>query len=164
LPDGKGEIAKSYKGAVNKQENKQKEFSSENSSLIEELEYTEPPKETFDCKAKTYAKIGLKYTAPERTLKQKEAWDTEQLAVFIKDKAKSILGIDIFLNKSKSSAHTVAIRRIINQFGLEEGKKMAGFYLNSPKCQEHGPDPSTMFSDHSINLYQASKRKIKSYR
>ena len=122
-------------------------------SLAPSLVYEEPDKDTYKTKSKIYAKLGIEYKPPKRTTAQERAWNTEQLARYLKEKVMEMHGVDVYINKTKSGKHWKAMTRIIKDFSLSECKQMIDFYLDSEKFDKFGVDPSTIFSDHSINAF-----------
>jgi len=134
-------------------EMKEIEFSNENCALS----YKEPPKDTYQDKAKTYKKLGIPYKPPKRSDKQNTAWDTELLARFVKDKAMEMHRVEVYVNKKESSKSWSALSRAIKELGIEKAKGVAEHYLQSEKYDKFGADISTMFSDHSINMFLQKK-------
>lgn len=151
-------------GSISNTDNKEDILNSNKESSLEkisDISYEEPEKETFDTKAKTYAKLGIPYKPPKRTDKQKAAWDTETLARYIKDRSMEEHRIEVYVNQTKSSQHWKSLERAVKEFGLDECKKMVDYYLTSEKMEKFGADPSVMMSNHSINEYLRSKNKTK---
>jgi len=135
-----------------------KQLLSKSSSKINQSKGKESKgKDTYQDKAKTYKKLGIPYKPPKRSDKQNTAWDTELLARFVKDKAMEMHRVEVYVNKKESSKSWSALSRAIKELGIEKAKGVAEHYLQSEKYDKFGADISTMFSDHSINMFLQKK-------